>query len=198
MLTELKFCFWNNEIQEYMFRYFAFIRRFMYAVLYSIPNINQVFMTPPKKLYKYVEPKRIDILKNNQIRFTQPSALNDPFEFQPMFEALFSDQAIADEQNNIPFSVIEEVIRNDYKKLSRKKKKQMPIEQLIQVVKTCPQFIPKLMEGFEPFIKGESAKFAPKVKEMIAEALKVKIGILSLSETIENPLLWAHYSSSHK
>jgi len=33
--------------------------------------------------YKYVPPKRVDILENLQIRFTQVSALNDPFEAFP-------------------------------------------------------------------------------------------------------------------
>jgi hypothetical protein len=32
-------------------------------------------------VYKYVTPERVDILRNSSIRFTQPIALNDPFEF---------------------------------------------------------------------------------------------------------------------
>lgn len=35
--------------------------------------------------YKYVSAKRIDILQNRLIRFTQPNAMNDPFEGQPHF-----------------------------------------------------------------------------------------------------------------
>jgi hypothetical protein len=35
-------------------------------------------------VYKYLDPKRIDdVLKNSHIRFTQPAALNDPFEVRP-------------------------------------------------------------------------------------------------------------------
>jgi hypothetical protein len=37
------------------------------------------------KLYKYVGPGRIDILQKQQIRFSQPYALNDPFESQPFY-----------------------------------------------------------------------------------------------------------------
>lgn len=33
--------------------------------------------------YKYVIPERIDVLLNGMIRFTQPTALNDPFELRP-------------------------------------------------------------------------------------------------------------------
>lgn len=38
-------------------------------------------------LYKYLHPDRIDVLEGGQIRFTQPSVLNDPFELRPNFEA---------------------------------------------------------------------------------------------------------------
>lgn len=40
----------------------------------------------PNELYKYVAGERIDILLNGQIRFSQPSAWNDPFELQPFYE----------------------------------------------------------------------------------------------------------------
>jgi hypothetical protein len=35
-------------------------------------------------VYKYLHPDRIDVLKNGVIRFTQASALNDPFESRPI------------------------------------------------------------------------------------------------------------------
>src|SRR5882672_11364571 len=34
-------------------------------------------------VYKYLHPDRSDVLKNGLIRFTQPGALNDPFEVTP-------------------------------------------------------------------------------------------------------------------
>ena len=34
----------------------------------------------PATLYKYLCPERVDVLQNLRIRFTQVSALNDPFE----------------------------------------------------------------------------------------------------------------------
>src|SRR5271157_4663926 len=35
-------------------------------------------------LYKYLPPERLDVLRNLCIRFTQPGAQNDPFEFRPL------------------------------------------------------------------------------------------------------------------
>jgi hypothetical protein len=34
-------------------------------------------------VYKYMTPDRMDVLENGNIRFTQPAALNDPFEALP-------------------------------------------------------------------------------------------------------------------
>jgi hypothetical protein len=36
-------------------------------------------------VYKYLHSDRIDVLENAAIRFTQPAALNDPFETMPCF-----------------------------------------------------------------------------------------------------------------
>jgi hypothetical protein len=38
-------------------------------------------------VYKYVVPKRIDVIENGCIRLTQAAALNDPFEVYPCFKA---------------------------------------------------------------------------------------------------------------
>ena len=42
-------------------------------------------------LYKYVIAERIDVLQNELIRFTQASALNDPWDMRPHVERLFTD-----------------------------------------------------------------------------------------------------------
>ena len=42
------------------------------------------------KLYKYLHPDRIDVLKNKSIRFSPPVAFNDPFEFKPVLSGIAS------------------------------------------------------------------------------------------------------------
>ena len=47
--------------------------------------------------YKYLHPNRTSVLEDNLIRFTQPFALNDPFETTPdlrRFERSFREHAI--------------------------------------------------------------------------------------------------------
>jgi tetratricopeptide (TPR) repeat protein len=44
------------------------------------------------KLYKYVTARRLDILQNEVVRFTQPSAFNDPFEIANTVDGVFGAQ----------------------------------------------------------------------------------------------------------
>lgn len=44
------------------------------------------------KIFKYLHPDRIDILKNQAIRFTQPMFLNDRFEFKLDFSQMISPE----------------------------------------------------------------------------------------------------------
>ncbi|MFQ2730618.1 hypothetical protein ACK3YQ_08160 [Aeromonas caviae] len=62
------------------------------------PNI-QDFLTfeTIMLLYKYLPPERIDVLKNRSIRFSQPIAFNDPFEFKPVIESTLSIDEVQDE-----------------------------------------------------------------------------------------------------
>jgi len=52
-------------------------------------------------IYKYVIADRIDILENSRIRFTQPSALNDPFEMQPFIIAFDEEPKLIEEYEQI-------------------------------------------------------------------------------------------------
>ena len=153
-------------------------------------------MEYPKKLYKYLAPERIDILKNQLIRFTQPSALNDPFELQPMFEELFSENDLK-EAMDPPFEYIEEALRKQYLESSSKLQAHISIDQVIATVRKNPQALEKIMEEIKPTFREMMSSFSPKAKEMLTEQLQT-VGILSLSEKIDHPLLWAHYTSAHK
>ena len=96
--------------------------------------------------YKYVSAERIDILQNRLIRFTQPNALNDPFEARPYFHTLGKKELARSFADMI---------------------RQAPIR--------------------DPF---------PNLRERFYQ-LHNTAGILSLSETPNNLLMWAHYAEGH-
>ncbi|HEV7743813.1 MAG TPA: DUF2971 domain-containing protein [Pyrinomonadaceae bacterium] len=60
-------------------------------------------------VYKYLHPHRIEVLQRGLIRFTQPAALNDPFEIMPNLHKI--RQYYADQTKNLtrgmdPFSIV--------------------------------------------------------------------------------------------
>jgi hypothetical protein len=59
-------------------------------------------------LFKYLRPERIDVLDRLELRFTQPGALNDPFELRPRFDSLVAEADILPHLSAMPvdFSLI--------------------------------------------------------------------------------------------
>ena len=55
-------------------------------------------------LFKYVTAERLDVISSLEIRFTQPNALNDPFELQPNIDSLVGE---ADILANLPESPVD-------------------------------------------------------------------------------------------
>ncbi|SET43997.1 Protein of unknown function [Nitrosomonas marina] len=152
-------------------------------------------MEYPDKLYKFLSPERIDILNNKLIRFTQPSALNDPFELQPVFGEIFSDKEM-DDMLKIDFKLVEEELNKKLSHLQRRERKKL-VKKLVSQAQKNPQTLQEEIKNIIPIIKNEMTNFTPRAKEMFSDALQ-KIGILSLSEKANHPLLWAHYANSHK
>jgi hypothetical protein len=155
-------------------------------------------MNRPSALYKFVAPERIDVLEKGVIRFTQPSALNDPFELQPLFEMIIPEEEF-EESATPPFEMIEEEIRRKYHALAPAQQEQLPsLATIIELVKANPAIIEGLLANVVPALRRFASDFTPRLREMIADALAKNVGILSLSENPLHPLLWAHYAQSHK
>lgn len=154
-------------------------------------------MERPKRLYKYVTAARTDVLRDLSLRFTQPSALNDPFELTPMFEQVMSEEKYGDtlEQSK---GLIEDALREQYKKLPAELRSRIPLENFISIVQANPSLVDHALSNVAPTFRAVIAAFAPQAKAMLAEAIQSKVGILSLSESADHPLLWAHYADSHK
>jgi len=154
-------------------------------------------MNTPRKLYKYVPPERIDILRNGHIRFTQPSSLNDPFEMQPVFEVLFHEEKVQ-EILEPPFEYIEESLREKYKELPADQKSKFTEDQMVALVRSNPELLNNALRRVEPFMRSFLTTFAPEAKRLISEEFDKHIGMLSLTENPENLLMWSHYAAAHK
>ena len=136
--------------------------------------------------YKYVTAERINILQNRLIRFTQPDALNDPFEAKPHFHAFATKaglaSAFADMIRQAPTIVWEDFRRVTQTNLDR--------QGFADKLEGDPDYADWLYTNVglpDPL---------PKERKKVEKWFKV-VGILSLSETWDNLLMWAHYAEEH-
>ena len=140
--------------------------------------------------YKYVTAERIDILQNRLIRFTQPKLLNDPFEARPNFHA--TKEGFAREFAN--------AIRQDsrtWEECRRETQTNLDRQAFADRLEENPDNAAQLYRslGWEPPLSellGKSYGLPERLYELYN-----RVGILSLSETPDNRLMWAHYAGDH-
>ncbi len=149
-------------------------------------------------LFKYIRPERIDVIENLEIRFTQPDALNDPFELRPHFESIIAE---ADVLANLPESPVDlrPMIAQAYEMLSEDLQAMLPLDvatQAVEAFMATDGAKDATAQGLQIFLKSMRDAAAP-IREAIYRAFNDNVGILSLSEVPDNELMWAHYADSH-
>ena len=135
--------------------------------------------------YKYVSAERIDILQNRLIRFTQPYAMNDPFETRPDFYTLGKKglaSAYAEMIRRAPYRVWK-----DYKRVTGT---DLDRWAFANKLKADPDYAEQLYKDLG------HRDILPDLRERFYK-LHNTAGILSLSETPNNLLMWAHYAEGH-
>jgi hypothetical protein len=150
-------------------------------------------------LFKYIRPERIDIIENCEIRFTQPDALNDPFELHPHFESIVAE---ADVLANLPQTPVDlrPMVAHAYAMLPEAYRAMLPIGAAMQAVEAfmaTDDARDATAEGLRIFLKSLRDGAAP-IREAIYQAFNNNVGILSLSVIPDHELMWSHYADSHK
>jgi Protein of unknown function (DUF2971) len=135
-------------------------------------------------IYKYVIADRIDILENSRIRFTQPSALNDPFEMQPFIIAFAEESKLIEEYEQILGSEIEQ-----YRSQSLDDKRESTNWQ--------EQRNELLQFGIEKLHHYEKSKM-PMLRKAFTSMIQRIVSILSLTKDPYNLIMWAHYAQNHQ
>lgn len=139
------------------------------------------------RLYKYFHPDRIDVLQNGTIRFSSPKVLNDPFELKPHISALApKDHIHFDFETKLP-----NILTEEYAKLPAHFRRQVTIKQFQELAKAqLPQLKAQL--------QGYTEMAVPMVQRIMSEKLEDMVGILCLTESPVNLLMWAHYADAHQ
>jgi len=134
-----------------------------------------------KLVYKYLPTERLSYLNDSQLRITQPSDLNDPFECLPAFPSVEDFSIVLN-------SILAEKITQIKKNVSDKNERLKLID---EATRSCKNNITKISKNEEGNIKSEFLKRA-------INSLNKNLGILSLSSRWDSNLMWSHYTNSHR
>lgn len=133
-------------------------------------------------IYKYMHQDRTEFFTNCQLRFTQPRFLNDRAEVRPRLH--YDDPAAyiarhvarnsgADTRNEI-------VIRNGIDRKSARKAQR------------------RAQRGVERDFWANQDKWLKRDLDIFMKHVNIHVGVLSLTRSCNNVLMWAHYSGSGK
>jgi hypothetical protein len=141
-------------------------------------------------LFKYIRPERIDVIENLEIRFTQPDALNDPFELRPHFDSLVAE---ADVLANLPQTPVDlrPMVAEAYSMLSEEQRAMLPLDaamQWIEAFMATDDAREANAQGLRLFLQLMRDGAAP-IREAIYRTFNDNVGILSLSEIPDHELM---------
>jgi hypothetical protein len=132
----------------------------------------------PATLYKYLSPERTDVLQNLRIRFTQVSALNDPFESYP---------GVLIGEREWYLSVFRGRIEDEMEKLG------------IRGEGKRKQYWRARKKDFDHFHKCYTdVNWLLEQSELVQRMSDTVHGCLSLSAICTNILMWSHYAQHHR
>jgi len=124
------------------------------------------------QLFKFLPPERIDNLRTLLFRYSQPAALNDPFEAKTN-----------------PPDPIEKAIKNAYKGQLQSQRTKLSFEK-------WKQKNPSLVEQFQSAFDQEGYNQVS-VADRLSKRCGQFFGFLSLSEHWTSVPMWSHYAANH-
>lgn len=140
-------------------------------------------------MYKYLSNENGLFFENGMVRFTQPGFFNDPFELKPYFSEFIGEEAKKSIVNNI----------DEFVESTRSKRKWYT---KIVPVKLESLFWKMFIESKDPKVVAQWDKFNKMgvdfSNEKFREVVDRSYGILCLSDTPDNLLMWAHYANCHQ
>lgn len=149
------------------------------------------------RLYKYASPDRVDILLSGLIRFTPLHVLNDLFECAPPFEGFLPSWVEEELQQLLNRHGQEYLVAAAWQgasslKLSKECRLALCLLMASQVERV------QVGDVVRQWLSRQAAKHQTGAGLRIQRTLGDRFGVLSLSESATNPLMWSYYADSHR
>jgi len=138
-------------------------------------------------LYKYLSAHRVDILREKEIRFTEPALFNDPFESVANITSFGPDSDV------LPAILkrFEDIDEEEWERVRREDRIDLSLSEFKEYVRQNPD------KALEEFRKTEPSALNDQSRKLY-ELINNAIGVLSLSEKYDSLLMWAHYADQHR
>lgn len=149
-------------------------------------------------LFKYLAPERIDVIERGEIRFTQPGALNDPFEMRPRFDSLIAEAEVLSGLAAAPID-LGLIVEQAHFMLPEDVRERLPLDVALKAAGAAfatEHTRAAAGAGIRMLLQSMRDGAAP-ARRQIYQALNKNVGLLSLSEAQDHELMWAHYAASH-
>jgi hypothetical protein len=145
---------------------------------------DQTPRPPPPVLYKYCDIRGLDILQQLRLKVTPPDQFNDPFEFTPATAVALRPRRAKKfvKDKKAMREVYDELVSSGVFKGNFRSFRHSIHDQADMLAQNLIDKYPNAAAEFRAdFIKMASAEF----------------GVICLSETSEDLLMWSHYTRSH-
>jgi DUF2971 family protein len=152
----------------------------------------------PPALYKYASAGRLKGLLRGTIRFTQATALNDPFEMTPIFDVLGSSENLLDEiMEEAPTLLVAHLSRT-LAGLSPAERSRLPPSHVLRSLLRKKAAAADLFGQSRVLLRSLAADMLAHVREQMTSRLQSEIGILSLTDDPLSVTMWSHYADEHR
>lgn len=158
----------------------------------------------PDFFFKYLHPSLAVVLESRSLRFTQPDYLNDPSEFLPFVDQFISPERLEKEARLAIASVdMDELFETEFDRawrtLTRHERRSIDKSKAKSEFRRTfdPQKGHLVAQGSE-FLASAISDMDQALRDRFSESMRSNLGVLCLSSTGCNELLWAHYADGHR
>jgi DUF2971 family protein len=134
-------------------------------------------------LYKYCDPRGVDVLDRLRLKVTPPDRFNDPFEFTPQMRGLSSEESLR-------YVLNQNAMREIYPKLVESGRFSGSLAAFEhEVGRRSPDLAKALIETFP--------QIAEYFRRGFVDTISKTFGVICLSTICDDILMWGHYTNSH-